>query len=246
MKKVFMRKVVLALITLLLVVNFSNIALGQTYCQTQITNVNHHGLKGDFKIPTTTSGYVAGSANKINLEEWLFVDDGSGYYAWVELGYKNGQININGTNEYYNGFFRAKQINGVFVAEKLNKSYTLGTTYTFTIVDSVDNSHLYETYVGSTYFGAFSSNPNYSNSGLTDQQGFEIGNTTQANQSISSTIVDNQYYFARDTDDYDHDGNTTEIIWKKWNNKTVSIYDDTGLVNLSYSTTNNTSTYTQQ
>ncbi len=216
------------------------------HCIESISCANHHGIKGNFKIPTITSGWnsTTGYWNKINFEEWIPVKNTS---SWFEVGYKKGAINMgNNVAENYDGFFKAKFIDGVFTASKItSKSATVGTEYTITIVDYIDNNNLWEIYIGSTYIGAFSDTVGYVN-GSTDDQGFEVVNTDYSSQSIASTYISEQYYFARDTDDYDNDGNTTEVIWKKWSNKTVTATDNTGLVNCSYSSANNKTTFTQQ
>jgi hypothetical protein len=99
----------------------------------------------------------------------------------------------------WNGFYIAKEINGVYNEDKLIKTATPGTTYTFTIVD-VNEANIWEIYVGSTYFGSFADKVSSYN-GDFDYQGYEVSvdpNTSPA-PILNSAIIDTEMYYKNKT-----------------------------------------------
>ena len=187
-----------------------------------------YGLEGNFKLPTLVSGWDSGTnaTNKINFELWLPVNNST---DWLELGYKHGN-KADGTSNYafYNGFFKSKYVNGVYGYGSLNKSFSVGTTYTFEIVD-VNKAGLWEIYIGSTYFGSFADTVGLSTTSNTHDLGFEITKNSSA-MSISDTTITNLKYY---------NGSS----WKTLNNKTVSTSNSSSLVNASYNSSTNVATF---
>ena len=197
------------------------------------------GAKGDFKLPSIDSHWTSTyDENFITFEQWLYVNGTSN--DWLELGYMDGAIDPenDGVREDYTGFFKAKRLGGSggeYWESKLDKTATVGTVYTFSIVD-VNASDLWEIYIGSTYFGSFSGTITRSYDLVMDQ-GYEFniepGSTAH---SRDSTEITNQYYRYNGT-------------WSPWSNLSsyVNIYNTATsyITTVSYSSSNNKTTFTK-
>lgn len=193
------------------------------------SNGGFYGLEGDFKIPTLNSAWnsTTNQLNKINFELWTCVNGSTG--DWLELGYKEGNV-ADGTSNgaYYNGFFKSKSVNGVYGYGSLNKSFSVGTTYTFEIVD-VNKAGLWEIYIGSTYFGSFADTVGPSTTSMPNDFGYEVTRNTGTQTTTSTTITNMKYY----------DGS-----WKSISSRSPVVYDDASIVSLTYNSSTNTATFT--
>lgn len=192
------------------------------------------GVKGDFKLPSIDSNYSSTyNSNFITFEQWITVNGTS--EDWLEIGYMDGAIDPeNDGSEDYKGFFKAKCIGEDYWEAKLNKTATVGTTYTFTIVD-VNNANLWEIYIGSTYFGSFSGNITNSYD-LRGDQGYEFNIAPgSGTPTRNTTNVSNQQY-------------RYNSIWNNWSNLStkVSENDNTPYIStVDYDSTYNKTTFTK-
>jgi hypothetical protein len=220
-----MKKKILPLLSAMLIFSIvlSNIAFAGSwsqYSRTDITNHGYRGLKGYFELHTIDAQYSTSHPyNFITFEQWLTVNAAP---DWFEIGFMDGALDPenDGTTVDYRGFYKAKSINGQYWEDKLVKSYTIGSSYTFTIVD-VNAANLWEIYIGSTYFGSFADRVNPVDADY-NYQGYEVNVEPGSSQPIlNDTQITNQYFYGRDVTDIDGDGNTTEYLWKKWNSTTV-------------------------
>ncbi|MPN24314.1 hypothetical protein SDC9_171711 [bioreactor metagenome] len=169
------------------------------------------------------------------MEEWLTVNAAP---DWFEIGYMDGAIDPqnDGVSEDYTGFYKAKSINGNYWEAKLIKTATVGTRYTFTIVD-FSAQNLWEIYIGSTYFGSFADSVGPFN-GDFNYQGYEVniepGSTTP---TLSSTDITNQMFYSSTAGTYS---------WKNWSTGTVAVDNsNTWGLTASWSSTNNKTTITK-
>ena len=227
--KRFMKVVPLLLITILC---FSSVTHAATTTYSLVScSGGDYGLKGNFKLPTLVSAWDSGTNkyNKINFELWLPVNGSTG--DWLELGYKHGNKADGTTNTaFYNGFFKSKQVNGVYGYGSLNKAFSVGTTYTVTIVD-VNKQGLWEIYIGQTYFGSFADTVAPSTSSFTNDYGYEVTRQSGTQSTTSTTITNMNYY----------DGS-----WKSISGKYPSPYNTSTIVTASYNSSTNTATFTKK
>lgn len=229
----------LAIITTIIAIvslSFSNVCFAGAWSEYAISYVYEdgtRGIKGDFKLPSINANWTSTyDSNFITFEEWMPVNGTTG--DWFEIGYTDGAIDPenDGTTEDYTGFYKAKRVNGAYWEAKLVKTATVGTRYTFTIVD-VNAQNLWEIYIGSTYFGSFADSVS-SSTGQSHDQGYEINiEPGSSTPTVSSTDITNHYYRKNGS-------------WVLWSSDTVNTYDDTSRVNVSYSSTDNKSTFTAQ
>ena len=217
---------------LIVIMCFSSVAYAAT---TQYSLVSFwggtYGLKGDFKLPTLVSAWDNGTNrfNKINFEFWLPVNGSTG--DWLEVGYKHGNTADGTTNAaFYNGFFKSKQVNGVYGYGSLNKAFSLGSKYTFTIVD-VNKQGLWEIYIGQTYFGRFADTVGLASSTSHNDYGYEVTRQSGTQSTTSTTITNMNYY----------DGS-----WKSISNKSPFTTNNSSIVTSSYNSNTNTATFTKK
>lgn len=210
-------------------------ATSTSYELYSINNSGYYGLKGDFKLPTTNPVYDSTKHpyNKINFEEWFQVNRNS---DWFEIGYKNGDLaDGSGNTSFWNGFFKSKMINGVYGCDKLVRDFSVGTTYTFTIVD-VNKTGLYEIYIGQTYFGSFADKVSPAPGGSHDM-GIEATNDGST-QSIGNTTITNTMYYGVDSNN--------KTVWMPWSNLSPSrTHDSPAGISASYDSKSNTITFSK-
>lgn len=229
-----MKKRLLLIIVALVTLSFSNVCFAGTWSEYGISYVYEdgtRGLKGDFKLATIDAKWTSTyDSNFITFEQWMPVNGSTG--DWFEIGYMDGAIDPenDGTSVDYTGFYKAKRVNGSYWESKLNKTATVGTRYTFSIVD-FNSQNTWEIYIGSTYFGSFADSVSTS-TGQSLDQGYEINIEPGSNEPIiTSTDITNHYYRKNGS-------------WIAWSTDTVATYDNTSEVYLSYSSTNNKTTFT--
>lgn len=221
------RKISILILTMILsLILYSNIAFAAThqYATANVTNNGHRGIMGDFKLPYINAGWSTTYPNNfITFEQWLRVNNTS---DWFEIGYMDGSMRANqGPVEYYTGFFKAKSINETYVEDKLIKTATVGTRYTFEIVDFNANN-LWEIYIGSTYFGSFTDRVPSVSYG-TSNQGYE--KYVDGSSVLSVTDITNQYY-------------RSQGVWNKWSTGTVVTSNSISGFTASYNSSTNTTT----
>ena len=238
MKKNFFVSVVIVVICLTSLMSTCFAGAWSKYATTDLRHAGTgiyygRGVKGDFKLPDinankTNSGI--GYYNFITFEQWIYVNDNSG--DWLEIGYMDGSINhmqLGRTN--YKGFYKAKEYNGTYWEVKLDKTASVGTTYTFTIVD-VNHNGLWEIYIGSTYFGSFDGTIKRSTD-LKIDQGYEFniepGSATPTRQT---TYIKNQKWYFKD-----NSGNT----WRDFSSASGSVSPYNNATNYITSVTFNSS-----
>ena len=203
------------------------------YAMSNVCEDDVRGLKGDFKLPSINANWTSTyDSNFIKFKEWIAVNDTS--CDWFEIGYMDGSIDPekDGTAEDYTGFFKAKSINGEYWEAKLVKTATVGTRYTFTIIDA-SAQNLWEIYIGSTYFGSFADSVSSNTCGC-HNQGYEINiEPGSSAPTVSSTDITNSYYRKNGS-------------WVLWSSGTALTFDSTSRADVCYSGINNTSTFTAQ
>lgn len=206
------------------------------YSRTKLTNNAYRGLKGDFKLPSIDAQYTSTyEYNFITFEEWLTVNAAP---DWFEIGYMDGALDPenDGTTEDYKGFYKAKSIDGNYWEAKLVKTATVGTRYTFTIVD-VDAQNLWEIYIGSTYFGSFADSVDPYN-GDFNYQGYEVSvEPGSATPILNSTDITNQMFYSSTSGTYS---------WKNWSTGTVVTHNNNSWgLTASWSSADNKTTITK-
>lgn len=224
----------IALILSMVAANVASAGSWSSYSRTYISNSGYRGLKADFKLPSIDAHRSSLTPyNFITFEEWLTVNNAT---DWFEIGFMDGDIDPGTGDEDYTGFYKAKSINGVYREDKLIRSYSVGTTYTMTIVD-VNAANLYEVYIGSQYFGSFSDSVSPVNADY-DYQGYEVNiQPGSPSPTLSSATIENQSYYGAVNGTWG---------WRSWSGKTVSTDNSNSWgLSASYSSTNNKTTITK-
>jgi len=223
------RLVYLFVFTLILMLSFSSIAEAR-YARSVQTNNSYRGIKGDFNIPNIDAKWANNNGSFITFEEWITVNAAP---DWFEIGYMDGHMDPeqDGVGYDYRGCFKAKQINGAYVEWPLDKAVSVGTRYTFTIVDFYANN-LWELYIGSTYLGSFSDRVSPVDADY-NYMGYEHNIPSGVTPTFGATNITNQYF-------------RSQGQWTTWNNDEVWTEDTSSFVNPSWNSPANSTSFTVQ